>query len=366
MPRLAIKALSLSHFRSYKSAQIEPTKPIIALYGANGAGKTNILEAVSMLSPGRGLRRATSDELMRTPENLGWRVRAEINSLSEIHEVSTKSMADAGRFVEIDGKRASQTALGYLARIVWLVPVMDRLWVEGASERRRFLDRMVLSFHPSHAEATLIYEKSMRERNRLLKDQTRDMAWYAALETQMAKAGAEITRNRIDVLNRLRVAQDCAESEFPQADLALLAADGARPEPSADALIEALGAGRSRDMAAGRTLIGPHRADLHAVYAAKNTAAKLCSTGEQKALLISLILANARALATDFGAPPILLLDEVAAHLDSARRAALYREITALNAQAWLTGTGVELFEELGDSAMMCHVSDADGLSAIA
>ncbi len=186
MPKLAITGLWLSHFRSYKSAFIEPDARIIALYGPNGAGKTNILEAISMLSPGRGLRRAPADELMRHPENLGWKVSAELESLSENHEISTKSVPDSGRFVEIDGKKAPQTALGNLARIIWLVPVMDRLWIEGASERRRFLDRMVMSFHPSHADATLIYEKSMRDRNRLLKDQVRDAAWYDALGAGIA------------------------------------------------------------------------------------------------------------------------------------------------------------------------------------
>ena len=318
-----------------------------------------------MLSPGRGLRRAAADELMRRPESLGWKVSATLESLSEIHEIATKSVPDSGRFVEIDGKKASQTALGHLARIVWLVPVMDRLWVEGASERRRFLDRMVLSFYPFHADASLVYEKSMRERNRLLKDQVRDTAWYDALELQMAKSGAEITRNRIEVLARLQVAQEGAKTAFPQADLTLLAADDVSPEPDTDRLQLAFNEGRNRDMAAGRTLIGPHRADLHAVYAAKNVSAKSCSTGEQKALLISLILANARALSSDFGAPPILLLDEVAAHLDADRRAALYAEITALKAQAWMTGTGAELFEELGGQAMMCHVSDQDGRSTV-
>ena len=365
MAELAITGLWLSHFRSYKSAVIKPEKRIIALYGPNGAGKTNILEAVSMLSPGRGLRRAAADELMRHPENLGWKVSAEVQSLSENHEISSKSVPDSGRIVEIDGKRAPQIALGHLARIIWLVPVMDRLWVEGASGRRRFLDRMALSFHPSHADATLMYEKSMRERNRLLKDQVRDAAWYDALELQMAKSGAKITANRIDVLARLQTAQEGAETAFPQADLTLLAADDALPEPDSDILQESFATGRNRDMAAGRTLIGPHRADLHAVYRAKGVAAKSCSTGEQKALLISLILTNARALTRDFGAPPILLLDEVAAHLDADRRAALYAEITALNAQAWLTGTGAELFDELGNRAMICHVNDQDGLSSI-
>ncbi len=365
MPDLAITGLWLSHFRSYKSAFIEPDAGIIALYGPNGAGKTNILEAISMLSPGRGLRRAAADDMMRHPENLGWKVSAKINTLSTRHEVSTKSMPDAGRFVEIDGKKKPQIVLGEIARILWLVPVMDRLWLEGASERRRFLDRMVMTFHPSHAEASIKYEKSMRERNRLLKDQVRDGAWFDALEKQMAQSGAEISQNRIDVLARLQKAQIGAKTAFPQADLTLLSADDHQPELAADSLFATLQSGRTRDMAAGRTLSGPHRADLHAVYAAKNVAAKSCSTGEQKALLISLILANARALAADYGAPPILLLDEVAAHLDADRRAALYAEITALNAQAWLTGTGAELFEGLEGDAMILQVNDNENGSVI-
>lgn len=339
---------------------------MIALYGPNGAGKTNILEAVSMLSPGRGLRRAGSDDLMRQPENLGWKVSAVLESLSEVHEISTWAEPDTGRQVEIDGKKAAQVALGQLARVVWLVPVMDRLWVEGAANRRRFLDRMVMSFHPSHADATLIYEKSMRERNRLLKDQVRDPAWYDALESQMAEAGGAISAHRVEVLERLRTAQEGAETAFPRADLSLVSADEYPPEQTADALREAFKSGRNRDMAAGRTLTGPHRVDLHAIFAAKGVDAKFCSTGEQKALLISLILANARALAEDFGAPPILLLDEVTAHLDANRRAALYDEIHSLNAQAWMTGTGAELFTELGDRAMMIEVTDQDGLSTFA
>lgn len=354
MPKLAVTSLSLSHFRSYKHARIESDGGIMALYGANGAGKTNILEAVSMLSPGRGLRRAASVELMRRPEALGWKVNADLESLSETHEISTWSENEASRQVEIDGKRAPQVALGRLARIVWLVPTMDRLWVEGASERRRFLDRMVMSFHPRHAESTLTYEKAMRDRNRLLKDQVADTAWYGALEAQMAESGAEIVANRTDVLGRLQVAQANAKTAFPTAALRLIGAGLTTPAE----LTEAFSAGRALDLRAGRTLVGPHRADLHAVYQAKGVEARACSTGEQKALLISLILANARALRDDFGAPPILLLDEIAAHLDADRRAALYNELHALKAQAWLTGTGPELFEALAERATMLHIQE--------
>ena len=358
---LKVTHLKLSHFRSYKQAEIETDGGIMALYGANGAGKTNILEAISMLSPGRGLRRAAPPELMRRPEALGWKVSAELHSLSELHEVSTRAENDSPRTVEIDGKKAPQTALGRLARIVWLVPVMDRLWVEGAGERRRFLDRMVMSFHPRHAEATLAYEKAMRERNRLLKDQVNAPAWYSALEGQMAESGAKIIANRADVLARLQIAQGGAQTAFPTAELSIIG----DPLTTPDDLREAFSAGRTQDLRAGRTLDGPHRADLHAVYQAKGVAARSCSTGEQKALLISLILANARALRDDFGAPPILLLDEVAAHLDTDRRAALYHELHTLKAQAWLTGTGPELFEALGNRATLLEVSDCETGSKI-
>lgn len=362
---LAIRELKLSHFRSHKAARLETDGRPIAIYGPNGAGKTNILEAISMLSPGRGLRRASVEEMARAPERLGWKISATVESISEVHELSTWVEGGTSRSVTIDGKSASQLALGRLIRIVWLVPSMDRLWMEGAGGRRRFLDRMVMSFIPAHAEATLTYEKAMRERNRLLKDQVRDPAWYNALEAQMAEAGGAISANRVEVLERLRAAQNGAETAFPTAELSLISADTMPPEQTSDTLREALAEGRNRDMAAGRTLTGPHRADLHAIYATKGIDAKLCSTGEQKALLVSLILANARALTQDFGAPPILLLDEIAAHLDAERRAALYDEICALGAQAWMTGTGVELFEGLGDRAMMCHVGEIDGLSNI-
>jgi len=318
-----------------------------------------------MLSPGRGLRRAAVDEMARAPERLGWKITATLESLSEVHELVTWVEGDGARQVTIDGKAAPQLALGRVARIVWLVPVMDRLWLEGAGERRRFLDRMVMSFIPAHADATLKYEKSMRERNRLLKDSVRDVSWYNALEGQMAEAGGVISANRVEVVGRLQAAQEGASSAFPTADLSLISADELPPEQTAETLLEAFAAGRPRDMAAGRTLTGPHRADLHAIYAAKGVEAKLCSTGEQKALLVSLILANSRALAEDFGAPPILLLDEVAAHLDADRRAALYDEICALGAQAWMTGTGPELSEALGGRANLIEVTETDGISKL-
>lgn len=334
----------------------------VAIHGLNGAGKTNILEAVSMFSPGRGMRRSAAADMVRRPEALGWKLTGVLNSLNQVHEVETWSDEGAARQVKIDGKSASQVALGRIARVLWLVPSMDRLWIEGADGRRRFLDRIALSFEPSHAEASLAYEKAMRERNRLLKDQVQDGHWYRALERQMAEAGEAITRVRKSSVAKLLDAQSKADSAFPSSTLALTHPEVELPEMAADLEVD-LAESRFRDMAAGRTLIGPHRVDLEGVYAAKSVPAKDCSTGEQKALLVSLILANARALSEDIGMAPLLLLDEVAAHLDTNRRAALYDEICDLGAQAWMTGTGPELFETLGARAQYLEVRDSDGIS---
>ncbi len=365
MASLALQSLTLSHFRSHKRVSIETDGRPIAIYGPNGAGKTNILEAISVLSPGRGMRRATVDEMSRLPENMGWKVSGILESLGHIHEVETSYQGEGARSVLIDGKAAPQLALGRLARIVWLVPVMDRLWVEGAEGRRRFLDRLTMSMEPRHAEQSMIYEKTMRERNRMLKDGVRDPSWYAAVEKQMAGAGAIIESNRMLTVARLQEAQKGADTAFPAAELSLVGADAGAVITDKEDLLIAFKESRPRDMAAGRTLVGPHRDDLNAVYSAKGTPAKQCSTGEQKALLVSLILANGRALAQDFGAPPIYLLDEVAAHLDADRRAALYDEICALGAQAWMTGTGAELFDAMGVRTLYLEVSDSEGVSAV-
>ncbi len=361
---LSIGLLSLSHFRSHRRARIELDPRPVAIFGPNGAGKTNILEAVSLLSPGRGLRRASAEEVTRRPEALGWKVAGLLNSLGHVHELETWSEDGMPRQVRIDGKPAPQTALGRVARVLWLVPAMDRLWIEGTEGRRRFLDRMVLSFEPGHAETSLAYEKAMRERNRLLKEQVRDPGWYGALEAQMAEAGIAIHEARLRVVERIASAQAGAETAFPQAELVLAGTGDPMPETIKD-LRAAFARERGRDLAAGRTLVGPHRADLLAVYTAKSLPARDCSTGEQKALLVSLVLANARALADDFGAPPILLLDEVAAHLDADRRAALHDEICALGAQAWMTGTGAELFDDLGARTQRLEVTETDGLSEV-
>lgn len=361
MGGLAIETLVLSHFRSHRATRLAFDGRPVAITGPNGAGKTNILEAVSLLSPGRGVRRAAPEDLARKPEGLGWKIAATVQGLSAAHEVETWAEPGEARQVRIDGKTAPQASLGRVLRVLWLVPAMDRLWIEAAEGRRRFLDRMTLSFFPEHAEHSLVYEKAMRERNRLIKDGAADAHWYAALETQMAEAGEAITAHRRAAITRIAAAAD-PSSAFPSADLTLGGPEGsAEPADLAQALAES----RRRDIAAGRTLVGPHRADLSARYSAKDMPADQCSTGEQKALLISLILANARALAQDIGRGPILLLDEVAAHLDESRRAALYDEICALKAQALMTGTEADLFWALGDRGRRLTVLDRNGCSQV-
>jgi DNA replication and repair protein RecF len=390
MTRLSVDSLKLAQFRSYDLCTIDSGGASVALYGVNGAGKTNILEAISMLVPGRGLRRAAAEEIARQPDRLGWRVTADVATPSGVIEIATGIEGSEGtrRTVEIDGKAATQTALGQHVRMVWLTPAMDRLWMDAAGNRRRFLDRIALGFEPGHAETSLTYEKAMRARNRLLKEPGwgpgSHGAWLSGLEVQMARAGARIARARAASLIRLVEAQNDGgiggKTLFPRAELSILGdmetrfsqalrvgddLDQLEVEEAA-LLSQALASSRSRDAAAGRTLTGPHRSDLEATYAAKNMPAAACSTGEQKALLISLCLANARALADATGAAPILLLDEVAAHLDSDRRTALYGEIEALGAQAWMTGTGAELFDGLGMDALRLNVRESGGLSSLA
>ena len=351
-----LSKLTLAQFRSHAKAQLELDARPVAVWGPNGAGKTNILEAVSLLSPGRGLRRAPAEEMARADLGLGWKLSAEAGG----HDIESQWHPSGARSLRVDGKTAAQTALAALFRVLWLVPAQDRLWIEGAEGRRRFFDRITMSFFPDHAEVSLDYAKAMRERNRLLKDGVQDAGWFGALEVQMAETGAQILAAREAALSRLGAAQEEA-SAFPSAELTI---DNVGPTDAME-LAEALAASRPRDLAAGRTLIGPHRSDVSAVYAAKSMPAAQCSTGEQKALLISLVLANARALKSETGAAPILLLDEVAAHLDAGRRAALFDEICQLGSQAWMTGTGPELFAELGDRAQAFEVTEAQGLSEI-
>lgn len=355
---MTLNQLRLSQFRSWPRLDLELDARPLAIFGPNGSGKTNILEAVSMLAPGRGLRGAAASEQARQGKDAGWRLQAALAD----HAVETTALPDQTRTVTIDDRIVPQTALARLVRVIWLVPAMDRLWSDAPEGRRRFLDRVTLSLRPDHADLALAYEKAMRERNRLLRDQIGDGGWYRALEAQMAEAGAALTRNRLAALAAIMGAQDGGD-DFPAARLVLLPGEGQADDPDAARIADRLARMRPRDLAAGRTLTGPHRADLGASWGAQDMPAALSSTGEQKALLLSLILANARALSNQ---PVLLLLDEVAAHLDADRRAALYERICALPAQTLLTGTGPELFDAFGPRALRLSVVKQEGRSTLA
>ena len=368
--KLSLARIALTNFRSYARAEIAVEAAPVVLAGPNGIGKTNLLEAISLLSPGRGLRAAKLDLIQRrAPSEVGatgpfaanlWAVSAEIVRSDGCWEAGTGfAPGTAGslrRIIHLNGAPAHAAEMAELIPMLWLTPAMDRLFVEGASERRRFLDRLVFALEPSHARHVTRYERAMQERLKLLKDGMRDPAWLDGLEETMAAEGAEIIAGRAALIARLNeeLKARSHEGAFPCAQLAL---DDGTP-PDATAMQVAFAEGRARDADAGRTLIGPHLADLSVRHTVKRADARDCSTGEQKALLISIVLANAwlQTKRRD-GMAPILLLDEIAAHLDSGRRAALFDEILALGAQAWLTGTDSHLFESLKDRAQFLSVS---------
>jgi DNA replication and repair protein RecF len=348
--RLAVTRLKLTNFRSYGFGEIAVSGASVVLAGPNGAGKTNVLDAISLLSPGRGLRGAKLAEHTRkgpvaSQETL-WAVAATVTRGETEYDIGTGlTEASASRQVRLNGAAAQSSAdLGDIVQLIWLTPAMDRLFIESAGGRRRFLDRLVLGFDTSHARAATRYETAMRERARLLKFGPRDPSWLDGLENEMAESGIAIAQARAATVEKLSGA--LAEREggvFPAASLAL--SDEIHLS-RADDLRAAFASGRMRDAEAGRTLTGPHTTDLHVRHTKKRSDARDCSTGEQKALLISIMLADARELSrAREGLAPILLLDEIAAHLDAVRRAALFEEIHSLSAQAWMTGTDLSLFD---------------------
>jgi DNA replication and repair protein RecF len=372
---LFLARLTLSDFRNYQHCALRLDGRSVVLTGRNGSGKTNILEAISMLTPGRGLRGAAFSDLARLSGDGGWTVSARLSlngheiALGTGQRPQPEGSAAAGRAVRIDGEQASGSgALGEYIQVLWLIPAMDGLFTGPGSERRRFLDRMVASFDGAHRARLGQFDRAMRQRNRMLETGERSHRMFEAIESQMAETGTAIAAARIEAVTRLREtapgATRASEAPFPYAELAL---DGlletALPERAAvdveDDYSRQLAAGRERDRAAGRTLAGPHRSDLLVRHGPKDMPAHLCSTGEQKALLIGLILAHAKAVKyARGGLAPLLLLDEIAAHLDALRRQALFEEIDDLGAQAWLTGTDRDVFAPLTGKAQFFNVAD--------
>ena len=349
---MAVSRLVLTDFRNHADAVLTPGSGFVVLTGENGAGKTNILEALSLLAPGRGLRRAALGEMARQGGRGGFGVAAALGDV----EIGTGVQPDAPerRVVRINGAPAAATALAEWVTVLWLTPAMDRLFVEGPGERRRFLDRLTLALSPGHAHESTRYEAAMRQRNRLLADDApADAEWLNALEARMAEHGAAIDAARRDTVTLLaeRLAAQ-PESVFARAGLAIEGWQG-----DAGTLARELREGRRRDAAAGRTLAGPHRADLLVTHLGKMQPAGLCSTGEQKALLLGLVLGHAELVADRIGRAPVLLLDEIAAHLDPGRRAALFDRLSGMG-QVWMTGTEPGLFDAIPDGATRYHVEN--------
>lgn len=351
---MPVARLSLTDFRSYADALVAPGSGFVVLTGENGAGKTNLLEAVSLLAPGRGLRGAALAEMARRGGAGGFAVAARLGpspSGEGAIDIGTGTVpaAPERRQVRVNGAPAAANSLSEWLSVLWLTPAMDRLFAEGASARRRFLDRLVLALHPGHAAHSTRYDAAMRARNKLLAEPgPHDAAWLAALEARMEQHGAAIAEARAAAVAALADRLEAApEGPFARAGLAL---EGGEP---AD-----LAAGRARDAAAGRTLSGPHRADLAVMHLGKDQPASLCSTGEQKALLIGMVLAHAALVAERSGKRPILLLDEIAAHLDPIRRAALFERLADQGGQVWMTGTERRLFAEVGGRATWLAIRD--------
>ncbi|MDH5722897.1 MAG: DNA replication/repair protein RecF [Alphaproteobacteria bacterium] len=368
-----ITQIKLSHFRCYEGINLDHiSKDIVVLYGDNGAGKTNILEALSLFVPGRGLRSAKSSEVQKNSSLSPWAISLMLQSkygdevrLGTGVEGFNDGAARDKRIVRINGKTAkSQSELARHLSCVWITPQMDRLFLDSSRERRKFLDRLVFAFDPGHAGRITRYENALSQRSRLLRDGAGDDLWLKGLEHQIAETGVAIAAARNEFIERLKAACMAApEGEFPRARINVSGyleehLNGRSALDLEEGFAIKLAQSRDRDAITGGASVGPHKSDLEVVYAVKNMPASQCSTGEQKALLIGLVLAHARLIRAERGAPPLLLLDEVAAHLDYNRRESLYQILEELGGQVWMTGTDLGDFESLGDKAHFFEVKD--------
>lgn len=365
--KVFLNRLKLTEFRNYAALSLELDQRHVVLTGENGAGKTNLMEAVSFLSPGRGLRRAAYADVTRVGAGDGFSVFAEVEGMEGTVEIGTGTAGvteGQSRRLRLNGTPAATVdELTDHLRVLWLTPSMDGLFTGPSADRRRFLDRLVLSLDPEHGRRASEFDRAMRSRNRLLGEFRPDPAWLTAIEREMASLGVSMALARQEMLGLLTalVERTVDENVFPSARLALsgfLDDEGHRPAYDLEEeYLTMLRDGRPRDAAAGRTLDGPHRSDLLVRHREKDMEAARCSTGEQKALLVGLVLAHARLVGDMTGHAPILLLDEIAAHLDVNRRAALFDLVDGLGGQAFMTGTDQAMFEALGERGRFLTVS---------
>ena len=364
-----LTSLSLRDFRNYADCRVTIDSSNVLLLGENGAGKTNLMEAVSLLAPGRGLRRARAEHLPRQSSGgEQWAVSAELRAAGEVIRVGTGVPADSDsgrRIMRRDGETVPQTEIGRLLSVSWLTPRMDGIFVDSPGARRRFLDRLVIAFDAAHIGRTNRYEKLLRERGALLAEGRADEAWFSAIEASLAESAIAVTAARQALIADLNAEAAAGWSDFPGVRLALDGTvEGWLAEGSAlQAEDRFIAVARTRRMAGDPALAGPHSSDMNAVNSHTDAPAHLASTGQQKALLIAVVLAHARLQARRLGRPPLLLLDDVVAHLDVARRAALFEAVGAVGAQTWFSGTDHDDFEGL--DAQSLSISAGDGTASI-
>ena len=353
MSAAGIEKLKISNFRSYKILELYFDSNPTVIYGKNGVGKTNLLEAISLLYPGKGIRRSSFHDMINLSNNISWKVEALAHRNNNLFEIETSSDGN-GRVVRIDGKKVPQNNLSSILKILWFLPPMDRIWMETSKDRRKFLDRMVFSLDINHAKRCTQYEKLLRDRNRLLKDRISDSSWYHAIEKQMAILGFEIDSCRRDFIGKINTVLIEKNNYFPLIKLNLKD----DPIESEEVFLKNLMNQRGQDLVTGRTNFGPHTDDLQGFYLEKEIDTKYCSTGEQKLSIISIILSNAKLIKEQHKVSPIMLLDEITAHLDEVRKENLFSELLSLESQFFISGTEVGIFSSLSKKTKFLELGE--------
>ena len=353
MSAVGIEKLKISNFRSYKILELSFDSNPTVIYGKNGVGKTNLLEAISLLYPGKGIRRSSFHDMINLSNNISWKVEALAHRNNNLFEIETSSDGN-GRVVRIDGKKVPQNNLSSSLKILWFLPPMDRIWMETSKDRRKFLDRMVFSLDINHAKRCTQYEKLLRDRNRLLKDRIADSSWYLAIEKEMAILGFEIDNCRRDFIEKLNTVLIEKNNYFPLIKLNLKD----NPIESEEVFLKNLINQRGQDLVTGRTNFGPHTDDLQGFYLEKEIDTKYCSTGEQKLSIISIILSNAKLIKEQHKVSPIMLLDEITAHLDEVRKENLFSELLSLESQFFISGTEVGIFSSLSKKTKFLELGE--------
>ena len=353
MSAAGIEKLKISNFRSYKILELSFDSNPTVIYGKNGVGKTNLLEAISLLYPGKGIRRSSFHDMINLSNNISWKVEALAHRNNNLFEIETSSDGN-GRVVRIDGKKVPQNNLSSSLKILWFLPPMDRIWMETSKDRRKFLDRMVFSLDINHAKRCTQYEKLLRDRNRLLKDRVADSSWYLAIEKEMAILGFEIDNCRRDFIEKLNTVLIEKNNYFPLIKLNLKD----DPIESEEVFLKNLMNQRGQDLVTGRTNFGPHTDDLQGFYLEKEIDTKYSSTGEQKLSIISIILSNAKLIKEQHKVSPIMLLDEITAHLDEVRKENLFSELLSLESQFFISGTEVGIFSSLSKKTKFLELDE--------